>query len=79
MENMKAFILISLKEGSEQKLLRELKSYPEVRNAHILFGEWDLLTEVELSGAEELGMFVMEKVRSREDVKLTSSLIVASR
>ncbi|HLD73221.1 MAG TPA: Lrp/AsnC ligand binding domain-containing protein [Candidatus Nanoarchaeia archaeon] len=76
---MKAFVLISLKEGSEQKLLKELRSYPEVRNAYILFGEWDLIIEVELSGAEELGLFVMEKVRSREDVKLTSSLIVAGR
>ena len=34
---MKAFVLISLKEGSEQKLLKELRSYPEVRNAYILF------------------------------------------
>jgi len=62
-----------------EKLLKELRSYPEVRNAYILFGEWDLIIEVELSGAEELGLFVMEKVRSREDVKLTSSLIVAGR
>ncbi len=76
---MKAFVLISLKEGSEQKLLKELRSYPEVKNAHILFGEWDLIVEVELSEAEELGLFVMEKVRSREDVRLTSSLIVAGR
>ncbi len=76
---MKAFVLISLKEGSEQKLLKELRSYPEVRSAYILFGEWDLIIEVELSEAEELGLFVMEKVRSREDVKLTSSLIVAGR
>lgn len=74
---MKSFVLISLKEGTERKLLEELKDYPEVKNAYILFGEWDLITEIELESAEELGTFVMEKIRSRDDVKFTSSLIVA--
>lgn len=76
---MKAFILISLSEGSEQVVLNELKAMPEVVNAYILFGEWDVLAEVELSGVEELGSFVMEKVRSREDIKLTSTLVVAGK
>lgn len=74
---MKAFVLISLKEGTERNLLEELKEYPEVKNSYILFGEWDLITEVELESAEELGTFVMERIRNREDVKFTSSLIVA--
>jgi DNA-binding Lrp family transcriptional regulator len=74
---MKAFVLVSLKEGNEQTLSEELKDFPEVVNAHILFGEWDILAEVELASAEQLGAFVMEKLRNREDVRLTSSLIVA--
>ena len=76
---MKAFILIALKEGDARELLEELKTFPQVKNVYILFGEWDLIVEVELSGAEELGMFVMDKVRTRTDVKLTSSLIVAGK
>jgi DNA-binding Lrp family transcriptional regulator len=76
---MKAFILVSLNEGNEQKVLDELKAMPEIVNAYVLFGEWDILTEVELSGVEELGSFVMEKIRSREDVKLTSTLVVAGK
>ena len=74
---MKAFVLISLNEGNEQELLDDLKELPEVSNAYILFGEWDILAEIELDSAERLGTFVMEKLRSREDVRLTSSLIVA--
>lgn len=76
---MKAFVLISLKEGNERELLEDLKELKEVKNAYILFGEWDLIAEVELRSAEELGSFVMEKIRSREDVRLTSSLIVAGK
>ncbi len=74
---MKAFVLISLKEGTERNLLEELKEYSEVKNSYILFGEWDLITEIEIESAEELGTFVMERIRNREDVKFTSSLIVA--
>lgn len=76
---MKAFVLISLSQCDEREFLEELKELPEVKNAYILFGEWDILAEIELEDAEELGSFVMEKIRSRENVKLTSSMIVAGR
>jgi len=74
---MKAFVLISLAKGNEKEVVFELNELPEVKNAYILFGEWDILTELESGSAEELGTFVMEKFRSRDDVRLTSSLIVA--
>ena len=76
---MKAFILISLLERTERNVLSELKSYPEVKNAYILFGEWDIVAEIEVSNPEELGTFVINNIRSRNDVRLTSSLIVAAK
>lgn len=76
---MKAFVLISLSQCDERQVLEKLKELEEVKNAYILFGEWDILAEIELEDAEELGSFVMEKIRSRENVKLTSSMIVAGR
>lgn len=76
---MKAFILVSLLERTERNVLSELKSYPEVKNAYILFGEWDILAEVDVSNPEELGTFVIHNIRSRSDVRLTSSLIVAAK
>ncbi|MBI4983291.1 Lrp/AsnC ligand binding domain-containing protein [Candidatus Woesearchaeota archaeon] len=78
-ETMKSFVLIAMKEGGERELLQELSGFPEVEDVHILFGEWDILAEVNVSSAEELGTFIMDKVRSRGDVRLTSSLIVAGR
>ncbi len=76
---MKAFVLISLLERTERNVLSELKSYPEVKNAYILFGEWDILAEMDISNPEELGTFVINNIRSRNDVRLTSSLIVAAK
>jgi len=74
---MKSFVLISLLSCDEKKVLDELKELEEVQNAYILFGEWDVLVELNIGEPEQLGAFVMDKIRSREDVKLTSSLIVA--
>lgn len=58
-------------------MLKELQSYPQVKNAYLLFGEWDVLVEIEMSSPEQIAAFVIEKIRSRPEVKLTSSLIVA--
>ena len=76
---MKAFVLISLSDRSERNVVSELKTNPEVRNAYILFGEWDILAEVEVNSPEQLGTFVLNNVRSRNDVRLTSSMIVAAK
>lgn len=74
---MKAFILISLSEGFNQRIIKELHSYSQVADANFIFGEWDIIAEVNVANAEELYGFVIERLRSRPDVKLTSSLIVA--
>jgi len=74
---MKAYVLISLNNVPVRRFINELKSYNQVINANFIFGEWDVIAEMQFPNAEELGSFVMEKIRTRQDVKLTSSLIVA--
>lgn len=76
---MKAFVLISLKECDEKNFLDELKKHPEIKNAYVLFGEWDIIAELEMQNAEDIGAFIMDNIRSKEFVKLTSSMVVASR
>ncbi|MAF99293.1 MAG: hypothetical protein CMH61_01645 [Nanoarchaeota archaeon] len=78
-EKMRAYVLVSLKECDEKMIVDDLKSLPGVTNAYILFGEWDVLAEVDATDPEQLGTFIMDNIRSREEVKLTSSLIVAAR
>ncbi len=75
---MKAFVLVSLKECDEKNFLEELKKHNEVKNAFVLFGEWDIIAELEMTNAEDLGTFIMDNIRSKECVKLTSSLVVAA-
>jgi Lrp/AsnC family leucine-responsive transcriptional regulator len=74
---MEAYILISLKNADEEEVLDRLKESGKVKEAHILFGEWDIIAKIHIQNEQELGTFVMEKIRSLESVDLTSTLIVA--
>ena len=74
---MHAYVLIGLMDCDEQLVLDELQDFPEVEEAHILFGEWDILIKLKVASPEAAGTFVMEHIRKLEDVQLTSTLIVA--
>ena len=74
---MLAFILLQLKECDETKVLDDLKGLKGVRESYILFGEWDIIMKVEIENAEELGKFMIDSIRSMEEIKLSSSMIVA--
>jgi len=74
---MYAYILVSLEESSETEILSEFSDLPEVEEAHILFGEWDLIVKLKADNPDDVASFVIEKIRSHEEVSLTSTLIVA--
>ncbi|RLE44173.1 Lrp/AsnC family transcriptional regulator [Candidatus Woesearchaeota archaeon] len=74
---MLAYVLIALKTCDENKVLNNLKQLPEVEEAHVLFGEWDIIAKVKVNGTEDLATFMIEKVRTLPEVKLSSTMIVA--
>ena len=75
---MQAYILINVEQGKEQEIYEKLLDMPEVSGAHLIFGEWDLIAKVKLdSSKEELGTFILDKVRPIEGVSMTSTLIIA--
>ena len=74
---MHAYILVAVDDRGVEDLVDEFQDMSEVEEAHILFGEWDLIIKVKTNAPEEVARFVLEKVRSKEEVRLTSTLIVA--
>ena len=74
---MLAYLLLAAKSGHEQDIYDAMKKLPEVKNLHILFGEWDVIGLLDLESPEHLGTFVMEKIRTLPGVKLSSTMIVA--
>lgn len=74
---MMAFALLSLKECNEKDVLDKITDLHEVEDAYILFGEWDIIAKINVENSEELGTFMMDKIRSMPEIKLSSTLIVA--
>jgi Lrp/AsnC family transcriptional regulator, leucine-responsive regulatory protein len=74
---MLAYILISLKDCDEKAVLEDIKEIAQVREAHVLFGEWDIIAKIDVENTDALGSFMMDEIRSRKNIKLTSTLIVA--
>ncbi len=71
---MRAFIQIAT-QGKGEEIRQKLKQLREVKEVHMLFGEWDFLTLVEIENAEQLASFVLENIRKIEGVRLTSTMI----
>ena len=74
---MLGYVLISLKEGDENDVRSELLSLDEVKESHILFGERDLIAKIEVENPDALATFVMDKIRTMQQVKVSSTMIVA--
>jgi len=70
-----AFILIRAKSGSEQDILDALDELEEVTEAHFIYGEWDIITKVEVNSLPELNTLVI-RIREIPGVQQTSTLVV---
>jgi len=78
-----AFILASvsygLKEGAQQsqrKIAREIAKFPEVQEAHIITGDWDILIKVKEKEVGTIGKFVIDKLRMVEGIEKTLTCMV---
>jgi DNA-binding Lrp family transcriptional regulator len=74
---MLAYVQIAADPDRESKILDSLRKMAQVKESYIVFGEWDILAKVETTNPEELGSFVVAKIRPLSGIKNTKTLIVA--
>ncbi len=74
---MKAFILLTVNPNYEDTIINSLKELTEVKNVHLVFGSWDLLTEIETDNIQLLNDFAVDTLRKIENITSSSTLIVA--
>ncbi|MFP3229376.1 MAG: Lrp/AsnC ligand binding domain-containing protein, partial [Nitrososphaeria archaeon] len=48
----KAFVLINTDTGTEEEVLRELRRIPNVTEAYVIYGVYDLVAKVEADSVE---------------------------
>ncbi len=72
-----AYVLVIAKSGFEKQVLEKLKKYKEIKDAKIVYGEYDIIIKISVSDVSKLNDFLLEKVRNL-DIEKTSTLIVAA-
>jgi len=71
-----AYILVMADSGAEKEVIEELQELDEVEEADIIYGEWDIITKLQIPDVSGLGDFILQNIRSIKGVKKTSTLIV---
>jgi len=71
-----AYVLINCDLGFEEQIIEELKHLSDVKEAHGIFGAYDILTKVESDSVEHLKDVITWKIRKLNRVRSTLTLIV---
>ncbi len=77
-----AFILASFAYKSEEKVVsqrkvaKEIASFPDVQEVHIIAGEWDILLKVRGRDVESIGKYVVDRLRLVKGVERTLTCLV---
>lgn len=73
-----AYVLIKLKPGTASDVLKDLKKYPEISEAHMVTGIYDIIINIKVKDLKELGELVAEKIHETEGVSSTVTCIVVA-
>jgi len=72
-----AFVLISAELGEEESLLKQLRSIDHVKEAHFVYGVYDVIVKVEAENMDKLKEIVTRNIRSLSEVRSTLTMTVA--
>ena len=67
-------MLISVAPLYEHKVYNTLSEMPEILEVYPLFGEYDLIAKIKIESFDELGRFLIEKIRYMKGVLDTKTL-----
>lgn len=72
-----AYFVIHCDQGKELIILRNLNKIPEVKEADVVYGSYDVVGKVEAENHKELEKIITKKIRNLEFVRTTMTLNVA--
>ncbi|MFH2110733.1 MAG: Lrp/AsnC ligand binding domain-containing protein [Candidatus Bathyarchaeota archaeon] len=72
----KAYVLINAEIGAEADVLKAVSKIPEVKEAYMVYGVYDIITMVEATTMQELKDVISWKIRRLENVRSTITMIV---
>ena len=73
-----ALVLLTTEPGREQDVVKELSRMPEIEEAMVLFGEYDVYCKVVVEDFSQLSDLVLRNVRTLSGVVETTTLTAAN-
>ncbi len=71
-----AYLLLIVEIGTEEEVMKSLKSIEEVKEARMVYGAYDIIVRVETVDMEELKNLVSWRIRRLDRVRSTMTMIV---
>jgi DNA-binding Lrp family transcriptional regulator len=71
-----AFVLINAEIGAETEVLKDLKAIPEVKEAHMVYGVYDIIARIGTETMQDLKDSISWKIRRLDKVRSTLTMIV---
>ena len=74
----KGFVLLNCDLGAEEYIIEELKHIPQVTNAYVTFGAYDVIVEIDTDSQETFDETVALKIRRLTRIVSTMTLNVVN-
>ena len=73
-----AYVLINTEIGFENQVLKDMGNIKEVKEAHTVYGVYDILARIETETMEELKNIISWKIRRMKKIRSTLTMIVVT-
>lgn len=73
-----AYVLVTTEVGAEEEVRNKLLKEPEIMEADVVFGVYDLVVKIKADSMEQVRKVVTWKIRRIDKVTSTQTLIVAT-
>lgn len=70
-----AFVLINAEIGGEQEVIKALKTIKNVKEAHLVYGVYDIVAKVEADTMDKLKEIITWNIRRLDKVRSTLTMI----
>jgi len=71
-----AFVLINTEKGQESVVHARLKDIPEVKEAYLVYGVYDIVARVQTGSMQELKDIISQRIRRLDKVSSTLTTLV---
>ena len=71
-----SYVLMNVELGAEEKVLKEARNVPNVKECHRVYGLYDIIAKVEADSMDQLKEIISWKIRWLDGVRSTLTTIV---